>query len=58
MVRSTLVHFEVRGAKNDVLGNFAKSVIFETKKSKASSCTSDGGKAEKWNVLSDMKDKI
>ena len=31
VVRSTLVHFEVREAKNDVLGNFTKTVIFDTK---------------------------
>ena len=29
-MRSTLVHFEVRGVKNDVLVNFTKSVIFDT----------------------------
>ena len=31
MVRSTLVHFEVRGPENDVLANSTKSVIFDTK---------------------------
>ena len=30
-MRSTLVHFGVRGAKNDVLADFTKLVIFMTK---------------------------
>ena len=31
MVRSTLVHFGVRGAENDVLTDFTKLVVFMTK---------------------------
>ena len=31
MVRSTLLFFAVRGAKNDVLAKFTKSVNFDTK---------------------------
>ena len=31
MVRSTLVHFGVRGAENDVLDDFTKLVIFMPK---------------------------
>ena len=31
VVRSTLVHFEVRGAKNDFFDNFTKSRIFRRK---------------------------
>ena len=36
-----------------------RNLYFSTRKfSKANNCTSDGGKAEKWNVFFDMKDKI
>ena len=58
MVRSTLVHFEVRDVKNYVLGNFKESVIFDTKMPKAKNCASEGGKSERYNVPFNIKDKI